>query len=86
MLSMIRSLATAGVLATAVAWFPAAADSMDTYRIGPSGKGNVEYPTWFKDSFLDIAGDLDEARQAGKSGVVLFIGAKNCNHCQAFLV
>ena len=85
MLRIIRPLAFIGVLVTAMAWSLAGADSMDTYRIGPGGQANVEYPTWFKDSFLDIAGDLDEARQAGKRGVVLFISAKNCNHCQAFL-
>ena len=52
-------LASAGFLATALVWFPAGTDSMDTYRKGPGGQANVEYPTWFKDSFLDIAGDLD---------------------------
>ena len=58
---------------------------MDEYRIGPGGQADVKYPAWFKTSFLDIAEDLDESRQAGKRGVVLFISAENCNHCQAFL-
>ena len=80
-----RALAAAGFLASVLACAPAGADSMDTYRMGPSGQANLEYPVWFKESFLDIAGDLDEARQAGKRGVVLFISARNCNHCQAFL-
>jgi len=86
-----RSLAMTLLATFLAAPIPAApapdgsADPMDSYRIGPAGKANVKYPGWFKESFLDLASDLDDARQAGKRGVMLFVSAKNCNHCQAFL-
>lgn len=60
-------------------------DVMDQYRIGGHGKANVKYPPWFKVSFLDLRDDLDDARQAGKRGVIVFLSQKNCNHCQAFI-
>jgi len=63
----------------------AGADSVSEYHMGPAGKANVKYPGWFKESFLDLAHDLAEARRAGKRGVILFVSAKNCNHCQALL-
>jgi len=63
----------------------AESDSMDQYQIGGHGKANVKYPPWFKQSFLDLRDDLDDARQAGKRGVIVFLSQKNCNHCQAFI-
>ena len=58
---------------------------MDRYQIGGHGKANVKYPPWFKQSFLDLRDDLDDARQTGKRGIIVFLSQKNCNHCQAFI-
>jgi thioredoxin-related protein len=60
-------------------------DIMDEYKIGGHGQANVRYPAWFKESFLDLRDDLDDARKAGKRGVIVFLSQKNCNHCQAFI-
>lgn len=45
----------------------------------------IEFPSWFKRSFLDIREDLREAKQAGKLGVVLFMSTPHCSYCKAFL-
>ena len=63
----------------------AADDTMDKYQIGGHGKANVKFPAWFKESFLDLRDDLEDARKAGKRGVIVFLSQKNCNHCQAFI-
>lgn len=61
------------------------ADKMDAYQIGQHGQGNVKYPDWFKNSFYDLQEDLNDARRAGKRGIIVFFSQKNCNHCQAFM-
>jgi len=63
----------------------ARADTMDSYRIGEHGTANIKYPDWFKHSFLDLREDLNEARESGKRGIIIFFSQKNCSHCQAFL-
>ena len=45
----------------------------------------TKYPTWFKTSFYDLPEDLNEAREAGKQGIMLFISAERCSYCQAFM-
>lgn len=39
-----------------------------------------EHPAWFKESFLDIAEDVDEAAEAGKH-VILFMHLNGCPYC-----
>ncbi len=39
-----------------------------------------EHPEWFKESFLDIADDVDEATEAGKH-VILFMHLNGCPYC-----
>jgi len=41
-------------------------------------------PAWFKDSFLEIADDVDEASEAGKH-VLLFFELNGCPYCDAML-
>ncbi len=45
----------------------------------------IRYPDWFKPSFLDIREDLQEARAAGKQGLILYFGQKHCAYCQKLL-
>jgi thioredoxin-related protein len=45
----------------------------------------VKHPAWFKDSLLDMPADLQEARDAGKTGLMLFFGTRTCSYCHAFL-
>ena len=42
-------------------------------------------PEWFKLSFLELQTDLDEAREAGKWGVLLYFGSKDCPYCKVHL-
>ncbi len=45
----------------------------------------IDHPDWFKESFLDLRDDLEEALQNGKQGVALYFGQKNCAYCKALL-
>ncbi len=45
----------------------------------------IDHPEWFKDSFLDLREDLQEARQAGKKGIALYFGQKHCAYCKALM-
>ena len=45
-----------------------------------TGGVNFETPDWFKDSFLEIASDVEEANEAGKH-VLLFFHLNACPYC-----
>ena len=45
----------------------------------------IEYPDWFKTSFLDLPRDVDEALQNGKRGIILYFEQANCGYCDAFV-
>ena len=46
---------------------------------------NVVYPNWFKNSFYDLPGDLQDAKDTGKSGIMVFFSTKTCSYCQAII-
>jgi thioredoxin-related protein len=46
---------------------------------------DVKFPAWFKTSFLDLREDLDEALDADKQGIMLFISSSRCSYCKAFM-
>jgi len=46
---------------------------------------HVVYPGWFKESFNDLQADLQDARQAGKKGIMVFFSMKTCSYCQAIV-
>jgi thioredoxin-related protein len=46
---------------------------------------HVVYPDWFKEGFYDLEGDLQEARVAGKKGIMVFFSTKTCSYCQAII-
>jgi thioredoxin-related protein len=48
------------------------------------GAAETEYPSWFKDSFLDLRDDLAEANKAGRRLVVLFV-QNGCPYCHALI-
>lgn len=45
-----------------------------------TGGKQAEFPSWFKESFLDIASDAEEAAEAGKH-VILFMHLNDCPYC-----
>ena len=42
-------------------------------------------PDWFKLSFLELGNDLVDAKEAGKWGVILYFGRKDCPYCKVHL-
>ncbi|MEJ2509370.1 MAG: thioredoxin fold domain-containing protein [Gammaproteobacteria bacterium] len=46
---------------------------------------DIVLPDWFKLSFLDLRDDLDEAIAAGKRGLIVYFGQKDCPYCKAHL-
>ena len=63
----------------------AKADAMDDYTIGGHGRASIVYPEWFKQSFLDLREDLNDALDAGKKGIIVFFSFERCSHCKAFI-
>ena len=45
----------------------------------------LEFPEWFKLSFLDFSEDLADVREAGKNGLIVYYGQKYCAYCKQFL-
>jgi thioredoxin-related protein len=45
----------------------------------------LEFPDWFKLSFLDLRDDLKEVRREGKGGLMVYFGQRYCPYCRAFL-
>ncbi|WP_455199818.1 thioredoxin fold domain-containing protein [Kaarinaea lacus] len=45
----------------------------------------VVYPAWFKESLYDLQGDLQDARAAGKKGIMVFYSMETCSYCLAIL-
>ena len=42
------------------------------------------YPDWFKLSMGDLRDDLEEAKKAGKKGIITYFGQKRCAYCEQF--
>lgn len=59
---------------------PALAAEPDAKRGQFLGAMATEYPTWFKQSFLDFKEDIAEARAAGKRLMIIF-HQDNCPYC-----
>jgi thioredoxin-related protein len=45
----------------------------------------VQYPSWFKDSFLDLPDDAAQAEADGKQGLFLFFTTQGCSYCYLFI-
>jgi thioredoxin-related protein len=45
----------------------------------------VHYPDWFKESFLHLRDDAEEAREAGKQGLFVFFTTQGCSYCHLFI-
>jgi len=56
------------------------------FSSGYAAKGvNVVLPSWFKNSLYDFQGDLQDAHDAGKRGILLFFSEKSCSYCNAII-
>ncbi len=45
----------------------------------------LEYPPWFKNGFLALDEDLQEAVGNGKSGLIVYFGQKRCAYCKRLM-
>ncbi|MES9863262.1 MAG: thioredoxin fold domain-containing protein [Candidatus Thiodiazotropha sp. LLP2] len=45
----------------------------------------LQYPEWFKKSFLDLPADMEDAVDEGKQGIILYFGQKRCAYCKMLL-
>ena len=45
----------------------------------------LEYPDWFKQSFLELDEDLAEAVEHGKQGLIVYFGQKRCAYCKMLM-
>ncbi len=45
----------------------------------------ISHPDWFKESFLNLHDDIQEAQEAGKKGIVVYFGQKHCAYCLALM-
>ena len=45
----------------------------------------LEHPEWFKQSFLDLDEDLQEALDAGRKGIVVYFGQRRCAYCRMLM-
>lgn len=81
------AVTSAGLFATPAA-FAATAEDDDDFEFefddGPRRR-DVDYPKWFKLSFLDLREDLAEALANGKRGLMVYFGQAHCAYCQALM-
>lgn len=45
----------------------------------------LQHPDWFKESFLDLRDDLNEAVANGKQGIAVYFGQKRCAYCRMLM-
>ena len=76
---MLLACATASPFATCAQ--PQSEESLDPGMVNP---GYQEKPDWFKNSFLDIREDVNEASETGKR-IILYFYQDGCPYCKKLL-
>ena len=71
-------------LALALAGGGAAAPAEERLDPGMSNPGHLPHPEWFKQSFLDLAEDLEEAAAEDRL-VMLYVYQDGCPYCRLFI-
>ena len=46
---------------------------------------SLQLPEWFKLSFLELSNDLQDVRESGKRGLLLYFGQSDCPYCKVHL-
>jgi len=75
---ILRRIFLAAVLLLSFGQMPDAAESLPEPEVGDDG---MHLQPWFKDSFLELSEDLQEASDAGKR-LVIFWEQKGCPYCR----
>ena len=82
----IRNLALMLAALAANAVVGAAVDDIDPLQFDDTPLEDVlQYPAWFKQGFLDLDEDLEEAVAAGKQGIIVYFGQKRCAYCKMLI-
>jgi thioredoxin-related protein len=64
---------------------PAAATAATDPSFDDGAMQQINYPDWFKESFLDLPDDAAMAAEAGKQGLFLFFSTQGCSYCHLFI-
>jgi len=90
LVNQIRSVIHSLLMLTVILPGYAMAESSAEFALATKDRGHTvgtitgskisEHPDWFKESFLDIADDVDEAVESGKH-VMLFMHLNGCPYC-----
>jgi len=72
------------ILVLALSLQTAAAKTEGSLSEGMVNPGHEEQPVWFKNSFLDLQDDIDEASESGKRLMVYFY-QDGCPYCKKLL-
>ncbi|MCB1751263.1 MAG: thioredoxin fold domain-containing protein [Gammaproteobacteria bacterium] len=72
------------ILSISLLFIWSASDAAPVARGKLTGGLISEHPGWFKESFLDIADDVNQATDAGKH-VILFMYLDNCPYCHRMI-
>jgi thioredoxin-related protein len=69
-----------------LAWLPPlSAGDQAAAPFKDSAIKRVQYPSWFKDSFLDLPDDAAQAGDEGKQGLFVFFTTQGCSYCYLFI-
>lgn len=64
----------------------AAPDDASAYSFDDFPREEIlDYPDWFKESFLYLSEDLEAAVAAGKAGLVVYFGQRRCAYCHKLM-
>ena len=55
------------------------------YEFSEDVFADIRHPDWFKESFLDLRDDVNDAVVAGKKGILVFLSTRRCSYCKVFL-
>jgi thioredoxin-related protein len=82
----VTRLLLAAMLAMVAGPAGSAADQADALQFDDTPLEDLlQYPDWFKQSFLDLDDDLKQAIGAGKTGIVVYFGQKRCAYCKMLM-
>ena len=83
---LLKSLLLLLPLAGAAALAAEQVAEEDDFRFDDTPLEDVlTYPEWFKQSFLALDEDLEEAVAAGKFGIAVYFGQKRCAYCKKLM-
>jgi thioredoxin-related protein len=84
LISLLLTAALSALLALGVQAAPVDSEAVYSFDDTPKEEP-LEYPEWFKESFLYLEDDLDAAVEAGKEGLIVYFGQRRCAYCHKLM-